>query len=486
MASWFDKNYNSGAGKTVTRVFDPLQLLFKHDDLAKSTGLPQETQDALNQTNRDIYKGSLAASPTIAPEVAADLGSLGSPPNPDAYTSGPSGRADYAAALTAYNDKLAGYLNSEDPNVAAAARVAVANAPVRRENYTSGPAGQRGYDEAVARQQGAFAAAAKNPSVPEYLQGDLQRGRPELRPENNPALQDYQGVGQALITGDIAHSIGQREAWDAAGGIGAAGADPRARALASLNNQNQQANQTGADLGIVRDSAMGRGPSAADLLGQKMIDDSVRATSSQAATARGGNIAGALRASMNAGTDMRLQGAQQIAAQRAQEQLAAQTLLTQGNSALGQQRNAATGAAGGLYGQDVGRADAGARALTGAYVANQGLIGMGTNVLGGVAQQNFAQQSAASDRETDATRFYADWLQRQNLGLAGNAVAYSGQNLSRDIASAQMNVQRDAAATNAVGGLLSTYLGGGAGAASAAAPAAKPAYSTASAPLNFA
>lgn len=71
-------------------------------------------------------------------------------------------------------------------------------------------------------------------------------------------------------------------------------------------------------------SAAGKGPSAAQELGRSQILENQRAMQSMAAGARGGNAAGAMRAAMGAGTDLGLRGMQQLAALRAQEQLAAQ------------------------------------------------------------------------------------------------------------------------------------------------------------------
>jgi hypothetical protein len=150
--------------------------------------------------------------------------------------------------------------------------------------------------------------------------------------------------------------------------------------------------QTRADLGDLRNAAAGHGPSAAALLAKAQLDDNIRAQAAAAATARGGNIQGAMRNAALAGSQMQLQTAQQIAAQRAQEQLNARQLLAQGNAAYNTATNQQQAvAAQGASAQD--EADLAARALYAngllgmASGGASGAIGVG-NGLSGVAAGN--------------------------------------------------------------------------------------------------
>jgi hypothetical protein len=163
----------------------------------------------------------------------------------------------------------------------------------------------------------------RGPNVINMLGDAASRPNTQLNPNSNRHL-NYAG-DQALnmARGGAGQTFGLNQSRDAAadaaaaaGGIGTAGA-------ANAASQAAQLGQTGQDLGAVRASALGMGPSAAEHLARSQLDSNIRAQSSLAATARGGNIASAMRGAQNAGQNMMLQSQQQMAAQRAQEQMQA-------------------------------------------------------------------------------------------------------------------------------------------------------------------
>ncbi len=104
-----------------------------------------------------------------------------------------------------------------------------------------------------------------------------------------------------------------------------------------------RAQQQGA-LGLARDAAMGNAPSRAELLGQRMIDDSIDASMAVAGGARGGALAqaSALGAAQRAGAVTRQAGTRDLAAMRADE--------------MARARDAYMAGATGMRGQDLSQA----------------------------------------------------------------------------------------------------------------------------------
>ena len=188
----------------------------------------------------------------------------------------------------------------------------------------------------------------------------------------------------------------------------------------ALDAQRAAQQTAGADLGAVRRTAFGQGPSAAQNLAQSQLDAGIRSQAAMAAGARGGNLAAAQRAAANAGSQMQLQAIPQLAAQRAQEQLNAQNTLAQGNANLMQGAGNITSQVGAMRGQDIQQATARANALAQAG----GLASQNAGIQSQLAAQGIAQQGAGADRlnaqratqiqaQENAKNEYANWLQRQ-------------------------------------------------------------------------
>lgn len=243
----------------------------------------------------------------------------------------------------------------------------------------------------------------------------------------------------------------------AAGGImGAGRVNQGLGNYSALANQGQL-DQFGNDMNVIRNSALGRGPSAAENLARAQLDNNIRAQSAMAATARGGNIAAAMRGAQGAGQQMMLQSQAQMAAQRAQEQLNAQQLMTQGNTALTGAQNNLTQSRIAMRGQDIGQAQAAASAA--GQVAGQyndlsrtqaSLAAAGLSSIGQGAQTYANQQSNAQTAEQAARNDYANTLLKmyslQN-GMPVNDMGYQTQQR-------QLDQQQQAADRSAIGGLI--------------------------------
>jgi hypothetical protein len=169
--------------------------------------------------------------------------------------------------------------------------------------------------------------------------------------------------------------------------------------------------QNANDLQMVRDRAMGKGPSVAENFARSQLDASIRAQAAQAASARGGNLAGAERAAADAAAQTRLQGVSQLGALRAGEMSDAQKTLVAGGQGLGQ---AFTG-----LGQGVG-----------------------------------AQNLAAAGYESDQSRAYADYLQKQWAIAQGLPVNWTALGLQQQ----QLANQQQGARLNAGSTLLAAAL----------------------------
>jgi len=306
---------------------------------------------------------------------------------------------------------------------------------------------------------------------PADVLGGQVGARPDLYAENNPYLRQAGGAANMAISGDAQQQLGAR-ATDfsntsafAAGKINQAGNGVRGNQMDTLATAGGQAAQSQRDLGIVRDSALGRGPSAAENLARSQMDASVRAQAAQAAAARGGNVASAQRAAAQSATDTRLQSTAQLAAQRAQEQLNAQQLLTSGNTAVGNQFQGLGAGYGGVRTTDIGQATAAASGMNDAartaaaqYGIDAQMYGQGMQTQLGAGQQFGAQNLGAQQFEAQNSQQYADWLQRQFSLAMGIPVDYSGQNVQRDIANQQLQTQREGALIGAGGTILSALL----------------------------
>lgn len=191
------------------------------------------------------------------------------------------------------------------------------------------------------------------------------------------AAQQNAAAGLSAAGGNVAAALGGPGSF--------AGATQTA-----LGQFGDQVGQFNTDTNMLRDTAAGRGPSAAAALAQSQLDSNARNMVATAAGARGGNIAAGLRTALTAGAAQVLQGSQQISAMRAQEQLNAQQGLTQANTALsGARANiaGATTAASTAESQRQAAASAAANGATTAAtgVANSQVAGQG-QVLDALAQ----------------------------------------------------------------------------------------------------
>lgn len=296
-------------------------------------------------------------------------------------------------------------------------------------------------DQPESGNAGPVDANGKPMSVPNMFANSINQGYSQLGPKSNGMMTNAATSNNGVVN-RLAAS--ENRADTAQGQIMGAGADARAGAVGALGAQAGQAGQYGQDLGIIRNSALGNGPSAAAMLAKQQLDASVQAQASQAAQARGGNIAAGMRSAANAGSQIQLQGAQQMAAQRAQEQLNAQGLLNQGNASLGQTLNNTTAQAQGMRGQDVAQATdaakiAGQNYGTGAGVAGQALGNL-TNLSGQYGNQAATQVQA----QQTAEQRYADWLQKQYSIASGVPAGQFGGYASIAQGSAAQNTANQA------------------------------------------
>jgi hypothetical protein len=179
---------------------------------------------------------------------------------------------------------------------------------------------------------------------------------------------------------------------------------------ANAARQNGQLDEYGGDLGkfrsdidILRQTALGKGPSAAQALAAQQLGESTRAMSALGATARGGNVAAGLRGAMRAGTDMMLRSQQQMAALRAQEQLTGQAQLANAQSQLATAQGQRGGVLNAARTNDIVKATQAAAAADAMSGKQLGLgelettrqMGRATNLGATAATQNNATNTAA-------------------------------------------------------------------------------------------
>lgn len=258
-----------------------------------------------------------------------------------------------------------------------------------------------------------------------------------------------QGVvanSQAFLGGQVAQHVGV----DARASLADAAAAGRA---INLSDAASAAGQT-TDTAALRQAAAGLGPSAAVNLAQDQLQRNTAAQASLAATARGGNVAAAMRTAANSGTQQALQSQSQVAALRAQEQATARGQLVtadQGARQQDQQRAvAAAGAASTVGGQQVGLANTNAGLATAGL---SGLAGAANTYQHGVdTQSSLAQAQSASDQA------YLDYLQRMYATSSGIPTGYAGVQGSIGLGNAQAQQQNQAAKTSAVGGLIGAII----------------------------
>lgn len=232
---------------------------------------------------------------------------------------------------------------------------------------------------------------------------------------NKTALPNQPGYQQAV-----------NQAGTAAGQVGNAANMVPVSDLKSRAAQTSQLGQYGQDLGLLRATAMGQGPSAAQSMMQSQTDSNMRNQMAMAASARGGNIAAANRQAVNAGQNMAMQSTSQMSALRAQEQLQGQAQLAGAQSQL----------ASALQGVRTGDQNAGmnnVNARAQAAQAANGLVAAQSGLTGAMQAQ------------------YGQGLQEQAMGLQyGNeGVRNQGNLMQLQAQVAQAAASGDQAALNA-------------------------------------
>src|SRR3990172_5984830 len=341
--------------------------------------------------------------------------------------------------MSIFDDAWNGLLYTADPS----------NALGLQKTKTPGlPAYQEQFAKDQAARAAAYAQAGTDVAGP-YGGNIIGSGILGVDFANQPAnATDTALTGEAL--GAIQGQVGDRitkPAYAAAQGIGAAGARNAAA-------QSAQLGQYGADLGIIRDSAMGQGPSAAQNLAQAQLEASIRSQAAMGATARGGNVAAGMRTAANAGSQMQLQSQAQTAALRAQEQLNAQGLLAQGNY---QQ----AGALGAARGQDVSQAVAQAGAMGQLANTQAGIYGQGLQALGGVAERfdaRGANELQALQAQTVAKQNYLNYLGQLYGTASGVPSQYAGIQGSMITQNAEAEAKKQAALMNTAGTVASAWI----------------------------
>lgn len=302
--------------------------------------------------------------------------------------------------------------------------------------------------------------------------------------QNNPfqAALALQAGAQQPYQADL-NAAGQaaRAAGGAAGALGGPGSfgGRTDQALSQFGDQVGQFNQ---DTNMLRDTAAGRGPSAAALLAQQSLDSNARNMVATAAGARGGNIASGLRQALTAGAAQGLQGAQSIGALRAQEQLAAQQGLTGANTALtGARANLAGATTAAQQAETARQANAAGAGATAANaltnVAQTGVAGQGQvlNALSAGGQLYNGGQANATNAYSAggqvAAQAAADLENQKRRALEAAQLMSQNANATAARGSAEKNTANQIdAQTNISGGMLAGGLlsAGGQALASAA------------------
>lgn len=208
----------------------------------------------------------------------------------------------------------------------------------------------------------------------------------------------------------------------------------RAYQVGGLNAMQGAMGNTADAMGLARSAAMGQQPSAAEIYGGKMIDDSINSQMAMANSARGGPgaIAAAQRAAAFQGAQTQQAGTRDLAALRANEMSDARNqygnmtnIYGQQAGAYGQQANAIRGAD---YNQAYGQAQLDNSALDRAQQNQQYYEGMGWNTNNAALQANMAKQKedqqAWNDRQAMLHQTNQDdWNKDKDIfGAAGSFI----------------------------------------------------------------
>jgi hypothetical protein len=239
-------------------------------------------------------------------------------------------------------------------------------------------------------------AQARNPLTGQTIGAVDALGRP---------LANQQDIASAL---DMQRRSAQDINTADAGNVAAAGAQGQAfrRDTASFRR----------DMDLLRRTASGQGPSAAEALAKSQLDDAVRSQAALAATARGGNIAAGLRAAARAGSDLALRSQNQMAALRAQEILNAQTGLTGAQAQLGGLQAQRAQVLQQARAQDIARA-------TNASTAADQVTGQQLTL----GEQETARQKAAAEAATAGMGAFSEEKDATTRALGAGANTFLGQ-----------------------------------------------------------
>lgn len=246
-----------------------------------------------------------------------------------------------------------------------------------------------------------------------------------------------QKLNNSIVNNQRIDVAGQNAGMLANGRTGDALGAPVQQAInATQGRVDQQAN----DLGIVRNSAEGHGPSAAENLAKSQLDANTRSQMAMAATARGGNVAAAMRQAANSGTQQQLQSSATLNALRASEQLNAQSLLTQGANNLTANQG------------KIGDAQAGLAQFKG------GLMQNGTQLQSQIGGQQVNNQINGYNAVHGADQDYAQYLANLYATSAGIQPSYTGQGVQAQIANQANTTQVIGSGAQALGAFGSAFL----------------------------
>lgn len=212
--------------------------------------------------------------------------------------------------------------------------------------------------------------------------------------------------------------------------VGSQAARMGATDRASSARQSNQLDEYGQDIGLLRASAQGTGPSAAEALAKSQLYNNIRAQASMAAGARGGNVAAAQRAAALASSNMQMQSAQQMSAMRAQEQLTAQAQLAAAQGQRAQAMGMARGQDLQKGFQNVQGAAMAAQAAQGQTAAQAGFTGAQQAQFGlglNQTQMGMQQYQAALGNQLNMMGLQAQVAGQQSAG------AIAGQNQAIDL-----------------------------------------------------